>query len=178
MPDPEQNTVEPESGNDAMTPEELSELKAQLEAEVKAKAEFEAQGAEKDARIAELDTEVSRLTQDVQALKGEKESLNLKLTELNGILSQSKESQAQAVAKYKSLIVGSNPTIPAELIQGASIDELNASVENARALVSKIREQVAKEAETARVPPGAPPRTGVEVEALSPTEKIKYGLRR
>jgi len=150
--------------NGTFTPEEVEELKLQLGEELKAR----------DQKIAELGTQLLTLTE----LQTERDQLKTALENHATEVESLKTNLQAAVGKYQGLLLASNPQIPHELIQGASIDELNASVENARALVSKIREQVAKEAETARVPPGAPPRTGVEVEALSPTEKIKYGLRR
>lgn len=161
--------------NGTFTPEEVEELKLQLGEELKARDEKIAELGTQLLTITELTTERDQLKAD---LTTEREALKAALTNHTVDIESLKTNLTTAVAKYQGLLLASNPTIPAELIQGASIDELNSSVENARALVSKIREQVVKEAEATRVPPGAPPRTGVEVEALSPTEKIKYGLRR
>jgi len=74
-----------------------------------------------------------------------------------------------------------NPNIPEELLSGSSIVELANSLEKARTVVEKIKQNViASEAwqSRSRVPAGAPARTGIDIESLSSTDKIKYGLTR
>jgi hypothetical protein len=81
-----------------------------------------------------------------------------------------------AIKAYLAFVTESNPGVAAEMIQGETIEEIDASVKNARALLVKVRQQVGAENAKARVPAGAPPRTPPDISGLSPREKIKYGM--
>jgi len=89
-----------------------------------------------------------------------------------------KESLSGAVAKYRAALLATAPEIPAELIKGESIDQIDASLEQARGIVSKVRQQLEADAEANKVPTGAPERTPQDLSALSPAEKIAYALRK
>jgi hypothetical protein len=82
----------------------------------------------------------------------------------------------QAVAAYKELVVQANPGVLAELITGDTIDEVNESLENARILMDRVRQEIEAEAAKTRVPAGAPQRAPLDLSALSPREKIKYAI--
>jgi hypothetical protein len=85
-----------------------------------------------------------------------------------------KQTLSGAVAKYHSAVLASAPGIPEELVNGESIEEIDASLELARGIVSRVRQQLEVEAEANKVPAGAPPRMPQDVSALSPAEKIAY----
>jgi len=96
----------------------------------------------------------------------------------DGELTAIKQSLSGAVAKYRAAVLASAPGIPAELVRGESLDEIDASLEMARGIVSKVRQQLEVEAEANKVPAGAPPRMPQDLSALSPAEKIAYALRK
>ena len=115
----------------------------------------------------------------------EKDSLQVRLAELEqGISSRDselaaiKESLSGAVAKYRAAVLASAPEIPGELVKGESIAEIDASLEQARGIVSKVRQQLEAEVEANKVPTGAPERTQQDLSALSPAEKIAYALKK
>ena len=89
-----------------------------------------------------------------------------------------KQSLSGAIAKYRAAILANTPGIPEELVKGESMDEIDASLELARGIVSKVRQQLEVEAEANKVPTGAPPRMPQDLSALSPAEKIAYALRK
>ena len=70
------------------------------------------------------------------------------------------------------------PEVPEELVSGETVEEIEAALARARNLVEKVRRQVEAEAASARVPAGAPARTGADLTTLSPAEKIAYALKR
>ena len=109
------------------------------------------------ARIAQLEQGVSSRDSEMAVLKG---------------------SLSGAVAKYRAALLATAPEIPAELVKGESIDEIDASLEQARSIVSKVRQQLEADAEANKVPTGAPERTPQDLSALSPAEKIAYALRK
>ena len=109
------------------------------------------------ARIAQLEQGVSSRDSEMAVLKG---------------------SLSGAVAKYRAALLATAPEIPTELVKGESIDEIDASLEQARGIVSKVRQQLEADAEANKVPTGAPERTPQDLSALSPAEKIAYALRK
>ena len=85
-------------------------------------------------------------------------------------LQRSRNDLKEAVDKYRQIILSHNPDIPGEMIQGETVAELDSSLERAKAIVERVKQHL-----EAQVPAGAPART-LDIESLSPIEKIKYGL--
>ena len=141
-----------ETQNTAPAPEDLETIAAQLEEGKKAKAAAQAALAEKDARIAELEATAAEL-------------------------GQVKEARDQAVAKYLDAVRVANPAIPRDIIAGETIEEIDASVEKARAIADAVRANLEAQAKEARVPAGAPTRGTISLEGLSPREKIAAGIQ-
>ncbi len=112
---------------------------------------------ELQARIAQLEQGISTRDSELAAVKG---------------------SLADAVAKYRAAVLASAPDVPQELVKGESVDDIDASLQQARGIVSKVKQQLESEAEAKSVPTGAPPRTPQDLSALSPAEKIAYALSR
>ncbi len=81
---------------------------------------------------------------------------------------------AEAVGRYREALRALHPELPAEVLTGATVAELDAALERALA----VREQVARALARSAVPAGAPVRGEPGVEGLSPFEKIRAGLAR
>jgi len=121
------------------------------------------------ARIAELEQLIADKDNELATLKQA-------MAESDKALADVKNSLAQAVASYRALVVQANPDIPDELITGDSIEAIDQSLENARALISRVKRGLEVEAAKTRVPAGAPQRTLPDLSALSPREKIQYAI--
>jgi len=156
-----QETQEPT--NSVSTPEGLDAIKAQLEEEQKAKVAAEAALAEKDARIVELEASLSEAKQGSETVAAE--------------LVQVKGAHAQAVGKYLDAVKAANPTIPPDIIAGTTIEEIDVSVEKAQSIATAVKASLEAQAKEARVPAGAPTRESINVEGLSPREKIAVGIQ-
>jgi len=85
---------------------------------------------------------------------------------------------ADAVSNYKTLAIGNHAEIPAELVGGASIEEINNSLISAKILVDKIRRGLENEVMATQIPIGAPVRRDFDISGLSPIEKIKYAMNK
>lgn len=88
-----------------------------------------------------------------------------------------------AVARYRDAALTAEPDLPADLISGETLEEVDASLAAARRTVAQIRQRLAEEAETAEsfargFPAGAPARLGPSTEGMSAAEKIARGLER
>ena len=101
---------------------------------------------------------------------------NTRVSELEQVVAESGRNLAQAVSSYKALVVKSNPGVLEELITGDTIEDINTSLERAKTIVGMVRQGLEVEMASARVPAGAPERTPTDLSALSPREKIQYGI--
>jgi len=134
---------------------------------------------EKDTLTGELASRsaaVTELEQAVASRESEIVTLNEAIAESGNKLAEINNTLAQAVASYKDLAVAANPGVLAEMITGDTIETVNGSLENARALVDKVKQGMEAEASRTRVPAGAPQRTPPDLSVLSPREKIQYAI--
>jgi len=132
------------------------------------------------------ESEASRITELESLIAQKDEELteaNRCITELEQTISDSAEkykaisdSLAEALANYKVMVVQANPEVPEELISGDSIETINESLSKAKAMVSRVRQGLEVEIQAAKIPVGAPQRTPPDLSALSPREKIQYGI--
>lgn len=120
---------------------------------------------------------------DEEAGKAPDASLTARIAQLeadiaarDGELATLKDSLGVAVAKYRAAIAATASGVPEELLRGETVEEIDASHEQARRIVSRVREQLESEAAAGSVPAGAPPRALLDMSALSPAEKIAHGL--
>jgi phage-related minor tail protein len=139
-------------------------------------AELESLVAERDREISLANIRISELEQTVANLEGEVAALNQSSLESEQKLAEASDALSQAIASYKARITESNPEIPAELIDGDTIEDVDSSLERARAIIQKIREGLEADIKMVRVPAGAPPRAPIDLSTLSPLEKIQYGI--
>jgi len=121
------------------------------------------------ARIAGLEGTLAQRDEELAALKKTAQGLEEKLAASGAAL-------VEAVAGYRTLIVQANPGIAEELIAGESIGALNESLAKAKSLVGKVRKSLEKEISRTRIPLGAPGRQAPDLSALTPREKINYGI--
>lgn len=82
----------------------------------------------------------------------------------------------QAVSRYREALLASEPELPADLVRGESIEEVDLSAESARRAVSRIRERIASERPRG-FPVGAPAREPARREQMSAQQKIVAGLQ-
>ena len=164
------NEIDPEeTGEERALPDELEAIRKEL-AELK---------RENDALITELssrETRISELEQELVSRDSEIAALEQAIAELEEKFHSVSEDLLQAVSSYKALVVQANPGIIEELITGDSIEQVNESVERARALVSRVRRELEAEVSKTRVPVGAPARTLPDLSALSPRDKIQFAI--
>ena len=74
-------------------------------------------------------------------------------------------------------MLATQPDLPADLVEGDTVEEVDVAVARARQTVAQIRQHLEQQAQAQRVPAGAPARGGPDPSALTPGEKIRLGLR-
>lgn len=122
------------------------------------------------------DGRIIQLEQSLTARDGQIEELKQELAEAGQALDELGKALPQAVAAYKEIVVAADPGVLPELITGESIEAVNESLQNARNLMERVKQEMENEAAKTRVPAGAPPRTPPDLSSLSPREKIQYAL--
>ena len=148
--------------DNAPGPDELADIKAQLEAERATLAQAQATLTGKDEAIAKLEAHITGLQQGFD--------------DNAAALAQLKEANTTAVTKYLEAVRGANTALPADVITGDTIEAIDASLGQARAIADAVRETLADEAKKARVPAGAPTRA-MSLDGLNPKELIALGLQ-
>jgi hypothetical protein len=148
------------------TMEAQSEQAAALAAERQARAQLEESTGALNARIAELEG----------TLKEAKEANDVSTAKEASLL----ETQAKTTESYLVLARSANPTVPASLIEGATVEEIDAAIEKGKGLVEAVKQSVSQEAAATAaavaVPAGAPARGGISSEGMSAREKITAGI--
>jgi len=173
MPEPEkpQEPKKPEGApgkpfevnpNGAPIPEDMQVIKAELDEEKKAKAATEAVLTDKGKRITELEASLNVVSQASEAAAAE--------------LGHTKEAYTKAVGKYLDAVKAANPTLPGDVIVGATIEEIDASVAKALSIATAVKATLEAQAKETKVPAGAPTRSEISTEGLSPREKIAAGI--
>ncbi len=132
--------------------------------------------SEKDVALAAKERRIAELEQALAGKDEEIAALTESAAELEQRLAEREESLAQAIASYRALAVKYNPAVPEEQISGDSIEEIDASLASAQALINRVRQELEAEMAAARIPTGAPQRTPADLSALSPRDKIQYAI--
>ena len=142
-----------------------------------ATAQGSAEATEQHAAAEEGDDAASVEADEQNALQAELAEARSALEKELAIRGQLEADLAVALESCRKALLASAPELPAELVQGSTVAELEASFGQAKALAERVRRQVETQAAQERVPAGAPPRRGVDPSALSSQQKILLGLR-
>ena len=156
--------------------DELSETQRALGA---ARAEIDqwkraAETAEARAQAAVADAE--RLTLDLTTANEATTAHQAEIASLRQALDASHAQVRDAASRYRDLVVRNEPSLPPDLIAGDTVDDVDASLTAARSVAERVREHAETRAQAASMPAGAPPRSGPDLRALTPEQKISYGL--
>jgi chromosome segregation ATPase len=148
---------------------ELAAMQEQL-AEARTEVErLQRAAANAVAEAAFLRDDVRMSNEAVAVANSEAEALRTQLAEAG-------ERTRAAVERYRELVVRTEPSLPADLIDGEDADAIDASAEAARSLLARVREGMARQYDVPPVPAGSPARRSPDLSALTPEQKIRYGL--
>jgi hypothetical protein len=146
---------------------------------------LESQVADLQARASQGQIELRELKGQLEAARSQQAALETERGARDEELAQLRESVAAAEAqgreaanRYREVALAREPDLPADLVGGESVSEVEASLERARQTVAQVRQHLDQQAQTLRVPAGAPARSEPDFSELSAAEKIRLGLRR
>jgi len=110
----------------------------------------------------------------------EVEQLRAQLEALTTERDQARQALTDAAARYRAAVIAGSPELPAALIVGDTFDQVDAALAVARATAEAIKAHQDAAVEAARLgfrpPAGGGVRQPPDFSAMSPAEKIKYGL--
>jgi chromosome segregation ATPase len=140
--------------------------------------------SELEASIAGRDTDANALRTQLTSARDDASQAQSALTEREGDLETLREAldatvaEARAAAnRYRELLMASEPELPAELVVGETVSEVDEAAVRARQTVAQVRQHLETQAQALRVPTGAPARGAPDTSAMTPAEKIRLGLR-
>ena len=121
---------------------------------------------------------ILRLEQEKAERDGEITALKEALADAEDRINKVNEDLAKAIAAYREQVIQGNPGVPADMITGETVEEIDESLKKALALIEKVRQEMEAEASKMRIPGGAPQRTPIDLSGLSAREKIQYAIGR
>ena len=122
------------------------------------------------ALLTEAEEATTRAASETEAVRNE-------LDALRGELASAVEDGRTAAQRYREAVLAAEPGLPADLVAGESVADIEDSVAKARQTVAQVRQHLEQQAQAMRVPPGAPVRGAPDYSSLSPAEKIRIGLQ-
>ncbi len=134
--------------------------------------------ADREARASHLESERAELAEALAEARREIEAREREQAEAREQIEGLQTLVRNAAQRYRELALTHAPELPAELVAGDTVEEVDASVQRARETVSKVRGHLESQAQAGRVPVGAPARSEPDLSSLSAEEKIKLGLQR
>ena len=138
---------------------------------------LESRLAEAEALAATREAEVGELRRHMEASRRELAARDAALEEERQGRAGAEERARTAAQRYREAVLAREPDLPAELVSGASVEEIDESVTRARQTVAQVRQHLEQQALALRIPAGAPARTGPDLAGLSAAEKIRLGLQ-
>lgn len=129
-----------------------------------------------DPRIAELTAQLDAHVTELATLRGQ-------LGEAHTITATLQHQVAAAATAYREAALATAPDVPPELVSGATVEEVQASLEAARATVEAVKARIQTPPAPPTTPAPPPPipaggggRTPPDYSGLSAFDKIKAGL--
>ena len=144
---------------------ETSALKEQLTDALAEIDSLQAAVADAEARAATEADRVASVQSEQEAVRAESERLSARLRE--------------TALKYREARLTAAPHIPADLVTGEEMEEIDEQLTAAERVVSEMQERMEKERrqESPPIPAGSPVRRAPDYSGLPAAEKIKLGLQ-
>lgn len=165
----EEEARAPDAENLAQSDSEQARAQAEFE-----RLRAEASGERNRAEIAIA--EAARLGAELAAASDAAAAFEADIASMRSMLDEADKRAAAGAVRYRELAVRSEPALPPDMITGDTIEAIDASLGSARELAGRVRSHIEEQTHAARVPAGAPNRRPPDISAMTPEQKIRYGL--
>ena len=156
--------------------DQLADAQAEVERLQAQAADAEARATTAEERLAPAQAEVAALRGRVSDLEGELQARQGELAQREAEAAGLRQQLRQAALRYRETRLAAHPEVPADMVGGETIEEIDQQVEAALKLVSQVKDSLQAGSQAARVPIGSPPRRAPDLSALPAAEKIRLGL--
>jgi uncharacterized phage infection (PIP) family protein YhgE len=156
--------------------DELTEAQTEVDRLQTIAADREARAAHLEETLTELREEQGRLSASLREAQVQFAARDEELAALRPEVAALQASLKAAASKYRDALLASQPEVPPDLVGGETVEEVDQQLEGALRMVAQLRTHLESQAQTLRVPTGAPARRAADLSALSPAEKIVHGL--
>ncbi len=136
--------------------EQLATAHADVERLQSEAADLMAQQARHDAEVGELRGELDASRAEAEAAQSRASEQADEMERLSQVMAAAEAQGQAAVQRYREVVLEREPQLPADLVTGDSIVEVDAAVERARQTVAQVRQHLDQQAQALRVPAGAP----------------------
>jgi cell division septum initiation protein DivIVA len=157
--------------------EQLAAANADVERLQGRLGELESALAGWDAEAATLRTQLASAQDEASQAHAVLTQRDADLETLRQALDATAAEGRNAASRYRELLMASEPSLPADLVFGDSVSEIDDAAARARQTVAQVRQHLETRAQALRVPAGAPARGVPDTSAMTPAEKIRSGLR-
>ena len=159
-----------------MTEEELAALEERL-AEAEAEVErLQTTAADREARAAHLEDTLGQAKAELASRDAQLAALSDEVAAARSEAEELRGGLRSAAEKYRQAVLASRAEVPPDLVGGETVEEVDRQLEAALRMVAQLKSHLESQAQAQRVPTGAPARRTPDTAALTPTEKISYGL--
>jgi len=156
--------------------EQLATAHADVERLQTQLADLAAKDSQRDAELQELRAQLQTGRSDAEAAQSQLALQAEETQRLQEAIANAEAQSREALGRYREVALQREPQLPADLVTGETVSELDAAIERARQTVAQVRQHLDQQAQSLRVPAGAPARGSPEVSGLSAGEKIRLGL--
>jgi DNA repair exonuclease SbcCD ATPase subunit len=158
--------------------DELADARAEVDRLQPIAADREARAAHLEETLAQLREEQSQLSASLGEAQAQVAARDEELAGLRQEAEALQVSLKAAASKYRDALLAGKPDVPPDLVGGETVEEVDQQLDAALRMVAQLRSHLESQAQALRVPTGAPARRAPDLSALSPGEKIAYGLSR
>ena len=165
------------SGDSGTSTDEVAlQLRVELDAARDEIASLRQRAGDSEARAEAAVAEGARLQAELAAANDAVASFEADAASLRSMLEEADARNRDAAARYRELAVRVETALPPDLIAGETIDAIDASIARAREIAANVRSHIESQAQASRVPAGAPHRAAPDLSAMTPEQKIRFGL--
>ena len=164
--------------SDEDSDERMAEAQAQIEALQTAAADAEARAATARTELAAAKQARTSAEAQLAEVASGREAAEVELSRLRSDVEEVRTQLSEAAVKYREAKLSAAPEVPADLVPASeSLAENDEGFEAAQRVVGQLKERMAEERQSPRVPVGSPTRRGApDLSGLSAAEKIRVGL--
>jgi hypothetical protein len=160
-----------------MLEEQLAAAHADIEQLQTRLADAEARAGTREAELASLRGALETAQETIAERDASLAARDQELESTRSYLALVEGRSREATARYRDSSLAREPHLPADLVTGETVQEIDEALERARQTVAQVRQHLEQQAQAVRVPAGAPARGSPDLSSLSAAEKIRLGVQ-